>query len=146
MTNKTTFSTAIHFNHSNRTIEITKKFDKASSCFGTDEFYALKDAVAFAPAYRVVVKTTKCGDRLKGLTYDFMKRYIEKHDDAEMSIMAQFNDLTGESNDEFEFESYSYGEIKTWFLAQYPEIEKRFAKNDLLIADAKRKRLAAKAA
>ena len=120
------FSNAINFNHKNRTIEITKKFDKASSRFGTDEFKALQEAVAFAPMYKVVVKERKTSDSFKGLPFDFMERYIKNHDENGTKWI-EYREMRGyHLNDEEEVMldgSLTYGEVKTWFLGQYPEFE-----------------------
>ena len=143
MTNKNEFSTAIHFNHKNRTIEITKAFDKASSMFGTEEFKALQDAVAFAPTYKVVVKNRKTGDANKGLTYEFMERYIKNHDDADGSIWKEYRTLRGYDTidgEEIEVdESKSYGEIKMWFLACFKEIGSFNAKRNEMLEAIKNK-------
>ena len=124
MTNN--FANAIHFNHKNRTIEITKKFNEASSRFGTDEFKALQDAVVFAPQYKVVVKNRKANDSYKGLTYDYMEKYIKTHD-ADGSIWNEYREMRGYmtvDEEEIQMDSYSYGEIKAWFLEKYPVFEK----------------------
>ena len=145
MTNN--FANAIHFNHKNRTIEITKKFDKASSRFGTDEFKALQEAVASAPQYRVVVKETKTRDAYKGLTFEFMEKYIKRHDE-DGTKWAEYRENRGYvliDGEELEMnESLTYGEIRTWFLAVYPEFEAFSNSRKNRIETAKKARLARK--
>lgn len=138
------FSNAIHFNHKNHTIEITKKFDKASSMFGTEEFRALQEAVAYAPTYKVVVKTRKAVDAYKGLTLDFMEKYIRNHD-AEGSIWREYRELRGYmtiDDEEIQIsDSKSYGEIKMWFLDKYAEFENFNAKRNSTLETVKNTRL-----
>ena len=118
-------------NYKNRTIEITKKFEKAASRFGSDEYNMLRQARNDNPSFRVVVIKRKASSKsFKGLTYDYMKKYIEAHDDESKSIISEFNDLRAKSADAEAAcaDSLSYGEIKVWFLNKYPEI-KEFHEN-----------------
>ena len=104
----TTFENSVRIVRSSRTIEVTKTFDKAASRFGTREYEAMQQVRKDYPDFAIVVKTVRNkADHFKGLTYDFMEKYIASHDDDEKSIMKVFNDL----------------EIKAWFFKTYPEIE-----------------------
>ena len=49
--------TNLTINNKARTIEMTKKFEKAASRFDSDEYKALQEASKNYPAYKVVVKT-----------------------------------------------------------------------------------------
>ncbi len=122
----TTFENSVRIVRSSRTIEVTKTFDKAASRFGTREYEAMQQVRKDYPSFTVVVKTVRTkADHFKGLTYDFMEKYIASHDDDAKSIMKAFNDLRGKS-DEAQLlgaEALSYGEIKAWFFKTYPEIE-----------------------
>ena len=125
MATKKSFENAIRINRSNRTIEVTKSFDKAASRFGTDEYQAMQQVRKDYPDFAIVVKTVRTkADHFKGLTYDFMEKYIASHDNAD-ERMAEFNNLRAKSEDAqaFGFEALSYGEIKAWFFKNYPEIE-----------------------
>lgn len=116
----------VKINHENKTIEITKQFKAAACRFGTKEYKAIKDAVADHPNYRVVErKTSKKKVSYKGLTFDFMEKYISSHDDEENSIMTIFLELRGLSDEALALnaESSSYSDIKAWFFNQFPEIE-----------------------
>ena len=64
----------INVNRKMRTLEITKKFDKASSRYGSDEYKELQNALAENPGFKVVVKsyTSKKKETYKGLTFDYM--------------------------------------------------------------------------
>ena len=121
----TTFENSVRINRANRTVEVSKSFDKAASRFGTPEYDAMQQVRKDYPDYRIVVKTNRNKvDHFKGLTYDFMEKYIASHADAE-DRMKTFNDLRGKSDEALAFgvEALSYGEIKAWFFKTYPEIE-----------------------
>ena len=114
----------VTLNHENRTIEITKKFKKAACRFGSDEYYAIKEAVDAHPNYKV---TTKASARKKStlkLSYDYITKYIKSHDDEEKTIWTEFLFMRGYTPEGIETGvSYSYVDIQTWFLETYPEIE-----------------------
>jgi hypothetical protein len=89
----------------------------------------LQEARRDYPTYRVVTVAKKSGkgkkDSFKGLTYDYMELYIEKHDNTDKSVMADFNVLRGKRGDmkALDMEPASYATIKAWFLGQFPEIK-----------------------
>lgn len=139
MTKKINVEKNVRFNHVDCTIEITKQFDKAASRFASDEFYALQEARNAAPNYKVVVKATKSGDRYKGLTYDFMEKYIQKHDE-DGSIWNEYKSLRGYitvDGEELELDSLTYGEIKAWFLGKFSEFDAFNASRKNIVAMAK---------
>ena len=125
MANKS-FENAVRINRINRTVEVTKSFDKAARRFGSEAYNALQQVRKDYPDFAVVVKAVRSkADHMKGLTYDFMEKYIASHDTEEKENMKMFNDLRGKSEEAvlFGIEAVSYGEIKAWFLRTYPEIE-----------------------
>ena len=107
------------------TIEVTKSFAQKASRVGSPEYYELLEVRHNFPNFKVVVNQTKSKDSFKGLTYEYMKMYIQTHDDENGSNMAVFMELRGKSEeaDEAQADSMSYGEIKLWFLDTYPEIK-----------------------
>lgn len=125
--------TNLTINNKARTIEMTKKFEKAASRFGSDEYKMLQEARKDYPAYKVVTKTSsaksKGKDTYKGLTYGYMEKYIEAHDDENKTTMSEFKALRGiaDNNNKEEAgiitEARSYKEIKVWFLAKFPAIK-----------------------
>ncbi len=129
------FKNAIKVNTKNREIVLTKKFEKASTRFGTEEYDALQEVRTAYPNYRVVVKKTqKKKESFKGLTYSFMENYIATHDNSE-AIMDEYNNLRGfsEAAVALGMESVSYGEIKEWFLNKYPEIRAFHEKREAIL-------------
>lgn len=115
--------TNVRINNTNRTIEVSKSFYKKASIFKSEEYDLLKEARADFPNFKVVVKTAgKRKDNFKGLTLDYMKTYIEEHEEG-TEILIHFYRHCGcdENGQEIDFaKKSSYGEIKKWFLKQYP--------------------------
>ena len=112
-------------NHMNCTIELTKTEMKAAEKFGSEMYMTLREARQDNPNYRVkLVAPSKKVDRHKGLTADAMKKFIQKHDDENQTILKEFYQLRGLTpegkKDEFGC-PVSYGELKQWFFMQYPE-------------------------
>ena len=139
--------TNIQINHKNNTIEMTKKFYTESCKFGTEEYKMLQEARRDYPGYKVnVVKSRKDDkkkenmDAFKGLTYDYMEKYIKAHDE-DGSHMADFLILRGKSEDAVEAlaDSASYREIRDWFLATYPAIKQFYTKRAALLNKASAK-------
>ena len=125
-------------NEKKMAIEMSKKFAAAARKFGTQQYRDLQEARRDYPNFKVVTvtrKATGCQDTYKGLTYKFMEDYIQKHDDAEQSIMAEYLTLRGKSDAAKEnlVESYSYKEMKTWFLKTFPAIEEFHKQCDALV-------------
>ena len=109
-----------------RTIEITKAFAQKSAKYGSPEYLELREARHDFPNFKVVTKVSKSNNgATKGITFAYMKSYIEKHDDEDHSIMKVFEELRGKSGDAESAmaPSLTYGEIKAWFFEQFPEIE-----------------------
>lgn len=114
-------------NNRTNSIEMTAKFAKSAAKFGTEEYNNLQIARKDYPNYRVVIVSRKPAakrDTYKGLTYDYMEMYIQKHDDEKQSIMAEYKMLRGLSDEAKEVlaESCTYLEMREWFLAKFPAI------------------------
>lgn len=114
-------------NSKKMTIEVTKAFAKKASKFNTKEYKDLQSVRRDYPNFEVVVRTSKTNkNSYKGLTFEYMETYIKAHDDENNTIMKDFLDLRGQSEEAIEAmaDSASYGEIKAWFFEQYPQIKK----------------------
>lgn len=121
--------TNIKVNEKKRAIEVSKRFGTAASKFGTEEYKALQEVRRDYPGFKVVTVKSKSSEKknsYKGLTYEYMKKYIESHDDEKKSIMNEFLDLRGKSEEAIEAcaESLTYLEIRDWFLDKFPAIRK----------------------
>lgn len=129
----------MYINEKKMAIEMTKKFAAAARKFGTQEYRDLQEARRDYPNFKVVTVTRKATgkqDTYKGLTYPFMEAYIQKHDDAEQSIMDEYLTLRGltEAAKENLLEPYSYYEMKTWFLKTFPAITEFHKQCDARVA------------
>ena len=126
-------------NEKKNAIELTKKESAAAAKFGTPEYRALQEARKDYPNFRVVTVSRKPAtqrDTYKGLTYEYMEMYIQKHDDEQKSIMAEFEMLRGTSAEAQEAlaDSASYKEIKEWFLKKFPAIAEFHKKRETALA------------
>lgn len=114
-------------NYEMATIEITKAEAKEAGNY-TSELFATITKITSTTGFKVVVKETKRKkDTMKGLTYAYMTVYIEtKAGDRKDVLMEEFNQYRGCINGKRDFlaEKASYGEVKAWFLEQFPEITK----------------------
>lgn len=128
----------ININFQKNTIEISSAFAKKASNYGSDEYIELTSVKHDFPNFRIVtVKApSNKAPHFKGLTIDYMKKYITKKDGAESERMKTFNILRGNTNDELAVKA-TYGEIKMWFLSQYPELENAQADIEGIISQAK---------
>ena len=106
---------------------MSKKFAKAASVFGSREYKQLQEVRRDYPDFSVVTvsrKTTGKKETFKGLTYEYMEMYIQKHDDDTKSIMAEYLMLRGKTDEAEEAlaKSCTYLEMREWFLKKFPAI------------------------
>lgn len=149
-------------NHITKKIEMTKTESKAAGKPNTAEYNTLLELMNNFPSYQIeIVKTAaKKVDRFKGLDYDYMENYIKTHpleievemDEGETEtkpIMEIFFELRGLDKDGKKIgmaAAATYGEIKMWFLTQYPEIEKMGENVNKIIEKTRKARKEMKAA
>ena len=139
----------IFINSKNATIELNKTFSQRAAKFGSPEYMELQNARKDYPTYRVVTVAKKAAkNEYKGLTFEYMKKYIALHDNEEKSIMKEFLNLRGESEEAKAIGAMSegYSEIKDWFFAQYPAIKNFHKEREAILKDAVAKQAAKKAA
>ena len=115
-------------NFVSQTIEMTKIEAKAAGKFGSEVYKELTSIKKEFPTYAVQVvarATAKKSNDFKGLTYSYMETYIKKHDDENETIMAEYKMLRGQTAEAEEVlaTSFSYQEMKKWFLGKFKEIE-----------------------
>ena len=125
-------------NEKKMAIEMTKKFAAAAHKFGTQEYKDLQEVRKDYPSYKEVIvtrKTTAKKDNFKGLTYEYMEKYISSHDE-DGKIMAEYQDLRGlsERAKEALAEPCSYLEMRAWFLKTYPAIAQFHEDREKLLA------------
>lgn len=146
--NATAITAALNLkvNHQTRTIEMNKTFADKASRFGSDEYKALMLAREQNPGYATKVITRKAtkSDKpsYKGLTYEYMEKYILAHDDEDQTTMNEYMALRG-MTDEAEdalADSFTYQEMKEWFLDKFPAIAQFHQKREELLAKAQEKK------
>ena len=111
----------IKINNKERKITLSSAFEKKAFIPGTAEYELLQsvrhDFAGFELETRQFKKNTK-QERYKGLTYDFMRWYIENNDNTS-DALAVFDKMLDISK------AHSVGKryptIKSWFLDRYPE-------------------------
>ena len=128
-------------------IEMTKTEAKAAGKPNTAEYNTLLELMKNFPGYQIeIVKSAKKVDRFKGLDYDYMEDYIKSH---KSELLETFYELRGLDKDGKKVgmaATATYGEIKMWFLNQFPDIEKMAEKVNKIIDETRKARAAQKAA
>ena len=113
-----------------RKIEMTKAEAKAAGKIDSEKYNELRDSLDAYPGFEIQIKApAKRKVEFRGLDYKFMREYIQKHDDANGTIMAEFRTLTAQDKKEKaegseNLEAAGYLDVKKWFLAKFPEIKK----------------------
>ena len=115
-----------------KTIEMTKAEAKAAGKIDTEEFKMLRQYMEMYPGYEIQIKApAKRKVELRGLTYEYMRTYIQKCDKQNKAdIMVEFRTLIAQDKkDKIEgsehLEATGYLDVRDWFLKQFPEIEQR---------------------
>ena len=121
--------TKMKINEAARTIEMTKMFYRAACQFGTTEYKMLQEARRDYPGFTTAIAQPKKNSKApneayKGLDYKYMEKYIAAHDDQDGNIMAEYKMLRGltEEAEEALAVSFTYLEMKDWFLKKFPAI------------------------
>jgi hypothetical protein len=119
----------MRINLTERTIVLTKKELTAASRYDSTFYKKLQNARRDNPGFEIVtitrtVKTQR--ETYKGLTYAYMEKYIQAHDDEARTVWKQYKIYRGDPidpNDELPV-AYNYRQMKEWFLGKYKEIAK----------------------
>ena len=117
----------IKLNHKEKLIVMDRTFAKLAENPRSDEYQLLQSVKRDYPDYKVVRKTIKKNaskETYKGLTYNYMRRYISNHETKKeaATIIAELEELIEISR--CHAQSKRYPVIKKWFLEKYPEIAK----------------------
>ena len=108
--------TNIIINRNNRTIVISKAFEKKASKYGSEEYKALVEAQRDNAGFRVEVKeNSRKPDPRSKITLEEMRSYIELHDNEEKSEMAEF-----EAQLNSKAHKQSFFSVQKWFANRYP--------------------------
>ena len=103
-------------------IEMNTTFAKEMRNPLSEEYALLQRTRQDFPTFvirRRQIKSNPHKDTYKGLTYEYMKNYIKKHDDEDGKIMAEFNDLIAlDKKNKVEgaehLEAAGYLDVKKW--------------------------------
>ena len=128
-------NTGLTINAAANTIEMTKEFARKAKYFGTDEYKLLQDARKDYPTFSVATRKTVSKESYKGLTINYMYNYIKKHpltltleDGTTMTALEVFTEIAGvdeKGKKMADVETAFYGEIRAWFLENYPELKSK---------------------
>lgn len=116
-------------------IEMSKNEAKAAGKIGTAEFEMLREYMAAYPGYEIQIKApAKHKVELRGLTYEYMRTYIQKHDDEKKSKMEKFKTLIAQDKKDGKEEAEhldatGYLDVRAWFLSTFPEIKENKEKH-----------------
>ena len=134
----------IRINEAKRELEITKAFANKANKYGTSEYDDLQKARRDYPKFKVVIRHTKKNvDGFKGLTLEYMEKYIKEHreiktideetqEEITIDVLVEFYAKCGKDKDgkKIDFlKAERYGIIKKWFLEIYPVFEEYRQRN-----------------
>lgn len=114
--------------HENKKIRLPKAFAKASGKYGSEEYKLLMKMKKVLPNYDVIVeepKSRKPRDNYKGLTYQYMRNYIdivEENAETRLAVHAEMDRMILIS--QCHSQTHRYPVIRKWFLDKYEEITK----------------------
>ncbi len=108
--------------HATKTITVSKQLHKASSKYGSDEYKLFEELMTKNQGYQVVVKTQAKKKSLR-ITFDFMIKYISKHDENGEAMNELLVRRGLKANKDNVIAAESFPEIRTWFLNKYPEVK-----------------------
>ena len=116
----------LRVDHENKTLVMDKTFEKNSSIFGSRESQMLEEARRAYPTYTVArrqIKKNSNQEHYNGLTYEYMRWYIQTHEEGEALtvIIKEFEELLLISK--CHSKGKRYPTIKKWFLDQYKEVK-----------------------
>ena len=117
---------AMVMDYVNGTITVSSAFMKRATVVGTAEYAQYQEVRTVYKDFRLIVrqfKTNTKQDRYKGLTYEKMREYIEKHEREDSRDMAlkRFDYMV--ANSKFHSNRFRYPTIKAWFLKRYPDVD-----------------------
>ena len=115
---------SIFVDYARSCISISSAFRRKAFTPGTTEYKLLTAVRSDYPSFTVVVrefKTNTQQDRYKGLTYEYMRWYIETNDKENSAVnLKALDEMIG--NSKCHSTGKRYPTIKKWFLRTYPAI------------------------
>ncbi len=115
--------TAIRVDYAERKIYLSSAFVKKAFIHGTDEYKALQSVRNDYPDFALVTRKFKTNteqEHYRGLSYEFMKKYIASHEEAPKLVLEELDEMIGISKCHSLCKRYPV--IKAWFLDRYPAV------------------------
>ena len=123
-------------------IELSAKEAREAENYGSPAYLALMDAKSQFPTFSVGTKTKKKNaGAFKGMNREFMKKHIEAHPKEGRDLMAEFNKLCGldaDGNKKAFAAVASVGELRMWFLNEFPEFNESRSRIDEILEKTRR--------
>lgn len=108
----------IKFDYITNTITVTKAFYKAAQNYGTEEQVTMTKLKREFPDMEIAVRSPKAKrNDSKGLTYEYMRKFIRKFDRKNAVVFEDVIIHYEEHNNG----AAAYRYVKEWFLENYPE-------------------------
>ena len=108
-------------------IEISESFAKKARVYKSEAYEELMQVKHDHPSFDVVVIRTppKKNTSVKGINYDYMRKYVENHDESK-ELLKEFDKLKDGKAPFFE--------VKKWFFEHYPNMKNCKTKADWILA------------
>lgn len=116
-------------------IEMSKSEAKEAGKLNSEKFHELRQYMEMYPGFEIQIKApAKRKVELRGLTYEYMRTYIQKHDDEKKSKMEKFKTLIAQDKKDGKEEAEhldatGYLDVRAWFLSTFPEIKENKEKH-----------------
>jgi len=128
----------IKIDHQHKILIMDKTFYKNSCNVRNEEYDILQKVRADYPTYLPIVRRIKKSPNkecYKGLTYEYMKRYIEAYEPEETraEVLAKFDEMKFIS--QCHSTAHRYPVIKKWFLDKYPAVKNCGLPTDTITSD-----------
>ena len=118
---KKTYRGSIRVDVVKEKIYVTAAFRKACANIESDEYTLLQIIKLDNPTFKVEergIKKNPNKESYRGLTYEYMERYILLHDGENSDVMDEYKELRLIA----ECHSISFPKIRDWFLETYPDV------------------------
>ena len=115
----------LRIDRDNGLIIMDRTFSAKSSIVGSREYEMLTACCQANPTFTVVrrhINKNNDQERYKGLTIDFMEKYIESHSTNKDEDLKALRQMTGRVNEGELENKKNYPDIKKWFLAKFDEL------------------------
>ena len=114
----------MNINFTTNTIELTKAEMRDAAKYGSEMYNTVMAARRDNPGSRIVeLKAKKTKAAFASLDMKAIKDYVEKHgSDEQKATFAFITKRTVDADGEY-CEAQSFFQIKSWFLAEFPEIK-----------------------